>query len=171
MHSVPGRATAVASRPFPCMPTPMMPNRTRSLGAFMEKREGMVSGSSGMRFAASIALVAPAVVCKKDRREKFLRMVFSEPLWILCLLQGLHADFFEKDDVVVAVILQADIALVGTTAALRLKIELARWNRLTLGVVGDFFAIEFDDGMRAVEGNDHGVPVRPGLARFGERLG
>ncbi len=37
-----------------------------------------------------------------------------------------HGDFLEEDDVVVAVILQADVAEIGARAALRLEIEFAR---------------------------------------------
>jgi hypothetical protein len=57
------------------------------------------------------------------------------------LLQGLDADFFEKDDVVVAVILQADPTFVGAAAALRFEIKFAFGDRLALGVVGDLLAI------------------------------
>jgi hypothetical protein len=39
------------------------------------------------------------------------------------LLQGLDADFFEKDDVIVAVILKADPTFVGAAAALRFDIK------------------------------------------------
>src|SRR5437764_5215293 len=87
------------------------------------------------------------------------------------LLQRLDADFFEKDDVVVAVILQANPAFIRTAAALRLEIEFAFWNGLALGVVSNFDSVEFDDGVRAIEGDDHGVPFGAGLAGFGERLG
>ena len=68
-------------------------------------------------------------------------------------------------------ILQTEPAFVGTAAALRLKIKFALGNRLTLGVVGHFRAVELDDGVRAIEGNDHGVPFGTGLARFCERFG
>ncbi len=63
-------------------------------------------------------------------------------------------------------ILQTEPAFVGTAAALRLKIKLALGNGLTFGVVGHFRAVEFDDGVRAIESNDYGVPFWTGLARF-----
>src|SRR2546430_12507270 len=49
------------------------------------------------------------------------------------LLQRLNGDFFEHDDVVVAVILEAEPALVGTRAVLRLEIGFAIGNRRALG--------------------------------------
>ena len=60
----------------------------------------------------------------------------------LSLLQRLQRDFFEKDDVVVAVVLQADVAFVGAAAVLRLKIKFSRGNGLAFGVIGDFHVVE-----------------------------
>src|SRR5690242_8263475 len=87
------------------------------------------------------------------------------------LLQRLNGDLFEEDDVVVAVILEAEPAFVGARAALRLEIKFAFGYGLAFGVVGDFYAVENDDGVRPVERDFHGVPLGAGLARFGERLG
>ena len=87
------------------------------------------------------------------------------------LFQRLDADFLEKDDVVVAVILEADVALVGASAPLRFEIEFALGNRLALGVVGGFYIVQEDHGVRAVQCDDHGVPLGTGLARLGEGLG
>src|SRR5256885_10185714 len=86
-------------------------------------------------------------------------------------LQRLKSDFFEHDDVVVAVILEAEPAFVGTRAVLGLEIEFAFGHGLALGVIGDFDAVEEDDGVRAIERDFHGVPFGAGLAGFGERLG
>src|SRR5204863_8195789 len=87
------------------------------------------------------------------------------------LMQRLDADFLEKDDVVVAVILEADEALVGASAALRFEIEFALGNGLAFGVVRDGDIVKNNDGARAVERDDHGVPLRTGLTGLGERLG
>src|SRR6266404_1398598 len=87
------------------------------------------------------------------------------------LMQRLDADFLEKDDVVFAVILKADVALVGACAVLRLEIEFALGDGLAFGEVRDFYAIELNDGVRSVQRDDHGVPFRTGLAGFRERLG
>src|SRR5947208_2594353 len=87
------------------------------------------------------------------------------------LMQRLDADFLEKDDVVVAVILEADVTLVGPSAALRFEIEFAFGNGLPFRVVGDGDIVKNNDGARAVERNDHGVPLGTGLAGLGERLG
>src|SRR6266849_5155347 len=57
----------------------------------------------------------------------------------LHLLQRLQRYFLEEDDVVVAVILQAHVAFVGTAAALRLEVKLFLGNGLALGVGGDFY--------------------------------
>src|SRR5713226_4772911 len=86
-------------------------------------------------------------------------------------MKRLQRYFLEKNDVVVAVILQAHVAFVGTAAALGLEVKLFFGNGLALGVVGDFYVVEDDDGMRAVEGDEHGVPLGAGFAGAGERLG
>src|SRR2546430_16833567 len=83
------------------------------------------------------------------------------------LLQRLDADFLEKDDVVVAVILQANPAFVRTAAALRLEIEFAFGNGLALGVVSKFDSVEVEDSMRAIEGDDHGGPFGAWLCGVG----
>ena len=80
-------------------------------------------------------------------------------------------DFFEEDDVVVAVILQADVAFVGAAAVLRFEIEFAIGHGAAFGVVGDADAVDLDDGARAVERDDHRVPLGAGLAGRGQRLG
>src|SRR5207245_2326160 len=108
--------------------------------------------------------------CAPRRVEKVLRpegLSYSNEN----LVQRLDADFLEKDNVVVAVILQAHIALVGARAALRFEIIFVFGDGLALGVIGDGDIIENDDGARAVEGDDHGVPLGAGLAGFGQRLG
>src|SRR5947207_15882393 len=84
------------------------------------------------------------------------------------LMQRLDADFLEKDDVVVAVILEADVALVGASAPLRFEIEFALGNGLALGVVGDVYIVQEDHGVGAVQCDDHSVPFGAGLAVFGE---
>src|SRR5205807_10463870 len=86
------------------------------------------------------------------------------------LFQRLDADVLEKDDVVVAVVLEADVPLVGASAAMRFEIEFALGNGLAFGVVGDGDIVENNDGARAIERDDHGVPLGTGLAWFGERL-
>src|SRR5260370_25505139 len=96
----------------------------------------------------------------------------SEPkIWNSKLFQRLNADFLEKDDVVVAVILQADVALDRARAMLRLEIEFALRDGLAFGVVGDGDIVKDNDGARAIECDDHGVPLGTGLAGLGERLG
>src|SRR6266446_2209372 len=69
------------------------------------------------------------------------------------------------------VILQADVALVGANAMLRLEIEFALGDGLAFGVVGDGDIVEHNGGVRTVKRDDHGIPLGPGLAGFGERLG
>src|SRR2546425_6782907 len=78
------------------------------------------------------------------------------------LFQRLDADFFEKDDVIVAVILQTDVALVGARAALWFELEFALGDGLAFGVVGDGDVIQNDDRARAIQGDDHGVPLGTG---------
>src|SRR5712692_1858717 len=86
-------------------------------------------------------------------------------------MKRLQRYFLEENDVVVAVILQAHVAFVGAAATLGLEVKLFLGNWLAFGVVGDFHIVEYYDGMRAVESDEHGVPLRAGLARTGERLG
>src|SRR5207245_4014551 len=76
-----------------------------------------------------------------------------------------------KDDVVVAVILQADVTLVGARATLGLEIEFFRRNGLAFCVIGDSGAVEDDDRARAIERDEHGVPFGAGLAGPRQRLG
>src|SRR5882762_1561964 len=87
------------------------------------------------------------------------------------LLQRLDTDLFEKHNIVVAVILQADVALVGANAMLRLEIEFALGDGLAFGVVGDVDTVEHNGGARTVERDEHGIPLGPGLAGFVGRLG
>src|SRR6266849_2441364 len=96
----------------------------------------------------------------------------SEPkIWNSKLFQRLNADFLEKDDVVIAVILEADVALERARAMLRLEIEFALGDGLAFGVVSDGDVVKHHDGARSIEGDEHGVPLGAGLAGFGERLG
>src|SRR5579862_1877925 len=79
---------------------------------------------------------------------------------------GERADsyFFEEDNVVVAVILQADVAFVGAAAVLRFEIEFALGYGAAFGVVGDADAVDLDDRARAIERDHHRVPLGAGLA-------
>src|ERR1019366_7855561 len=79
--------------------------------------------------------------------------------------QRLHGDFLEDDDVcvlvlifalvliIVAVVLKADPAEVRAPTTRALEPELPVGHRVAFCVVGDFNAIEHDDGARAVEGD------------------
>src|SRR4029077_13559056 len=87
------------------------------------------------------------------------------------LLQWLNRNFLEKYDVVVAVILQSKPSFVGTRPALRFEIELLVGHGLSLGIVRDFYAIQFDDGVRAIERDDHSVPLGAGLTGKGQGFG
>src|SRR5713101_6801376 len=95
----------------------------------------------------------------------------SEPkIWNSKLFQRLNADFLEKDDVVVAVILQADVALERARAMLRLEIEFALRDGLAFGVVGDGDIVKHHNGARSIEGDEHGVPLGAGLAGLGQGI-
>src|SRR5271155_3639263 len=195
---------ASVSRPEPCMPMPIMPKRTRSLGT--ADCAAVVYGCESSRIvlsafvllAASRLPAATAPVCRNSRREKsFLFFMWFPSLRSATkfphsrpepkvrrlqetllrfrrryvLVQRCYRNFLEKDDVVIAVILQPDETKIGARAALRLEIEFARRDRVAVCVVGDLHAVEHHDGTWAVEGDIHDVPLRAGLPGFGERLG
>ena len=90
-----------------------VPKRTRSLGAVC-LRQG--AASRRIVFAAHEAGTG---------LEKFGRTGVS-------FFYGLNGNFLEEDDVIVAVILQADIAEVRTQAALRFESELLGRDRRAL---------------------------------------
>src|SRR5215469_9931201 len=87
------------------------------------------------------------------------------------LSQWLQRDFFEEDNVLIAVILQTDEAFRRPQAPFRLVGGFLRRYFLTLAIVGDLYIIHHDNGARAVQGNEHGVPFWPGLAWTSESLG
>src|SRR5260221_5783199 len=60
--------------PLPCMPIPIIPKRTRSLGAAVCGIAQTGVGSSWMAFPAMVAPAAPAVRPMKLRRE-YLRVM------------------------------------------------------------------------------------------------
>src|SRR5260370_39197230 len=68
---------AFARRPEPCMPTPMMPKRTRSLGGTALEGSGIFSGSRIIVRAATYAPVAPALRWRNSRRGKNFFFFFS----------------------------------------------------------------------------------------------
>src|SRR6185312_5488454 len=87
----------------------------------------------------------------------------SPPRYLLP--KRLDRDFFEKYDVVVAVILQPEPAGQRARTALRLETELLRRYRLAFRVVGHFHAVHKHNRPRAVERDVHRVPFGPGLTR------
>src|SRR6516225_376191 len=76
-HSTPGSCTAFVSRPEPCIPMPMMPKRTRSLGEVGCKGRGMCSGSRKILGEAASAPVAPALRRRNLRRDRSFLMSSS----------------------------------------------------------------------------------------------
>src|SRR6266702_4538666 len=154
------------------MPTPMIPKRTRSLAGRGEASSG--EGSS-RTFPPAKAPAAPALAWRNRRREE--RKVMGALLargpggarWLL--LQGPDRDFLEEDDVVHAVVLEPEVPLAGTWAALGLEVELTRRHRLAFRVVGHLHPVDQDHRSRSVEGDLHRVPLRAGLAGTGEGRG
>src|SRR5579863_1179359 len=177
-HSTPGIVMAIVSRPEPCMPTPIMPKRTRSLGATARRSMGCASRKTVFE-AIRPPAAAAAPPCKNARREKmrFMPMPPNELTAKLLFrmqlfLEGLDGDFFEENDVVVAVVLQPNPAEIWPRTALRLEVKFARRHRIAVFVVGHLHAIENDDRARAVEGNVHRVPLGPRFpGMFHQRLG
>ena len=114
----PGNVMAVVSSGEPCMPMPMMPRRTRSL-AGTGRGEAKLSVS---RKTVLAPINAPLLVGRRFPREKNHCFMASSSgcedqsellLRSAYFGSGLHRDFLEKHDVVVAVILQPDVAVVA----------------------------------------------------------
>src|SRR5213595_3927073 len=84
--------------------------------------------------------------------------------------QHLHCDFLEIHDVFVTVVLQPDVALVRTSAALWLKAEFAFGDRIAFGVLRYFGPVQDHDRAWPVQGDLHRVPLRSRLSGAGERL-
>ena len=124
---------------------------------------------------------AAALIPMNSRREKrFLIICTKPPDRINCksehskielptrsFLQHLDCDFLEEHDVVVAMILQADVAFLRTRPALRFKVEFSGGDRITLGELGHFHAVytTFVCGpSRVISMVFHSGPGLPGLA-------
>src|ERR1035441_10801002 len=110
---------AFASSPDPCIPTPMMPKRTRSLAGTGCARSPGTCASSTIALSASRLPATTPPVRIKSRREGRLFMWNS-----FSLLERLDGNFLKEHDVVVAVILQPEIAESRTRPTLRLAREL-----------------------------------------------
>src|ERR1017187_997810 len=84
------------------------------------------------------------------------------------LRQRSDGDFLKENDVVVAMIPEADVAFQRTRTSLRLEAELPGRHGLAFRVIGYFDAVQVDDGVRSVQRDLHGVPLGtgfPGRAR------
>jgi len=156
------------------MPIPIMPKRSRSLGATDWGRADNGSGSRKMVFAAKDAPAAAAPISRNSRREKLgdmrtSRKIEDRRLGALAPLffQHLERDFLEIYSV--SVVLQADVAFVRARSALWLEIEVPRWNRVAFFIFRDLHAIQNDDRSRTIQCDLHCVPLRTGLAGFRER--
>jgi hypothetical protein len=93
------------------MPMPIMPNWIRSLAGTGRGEASSCSGLNQLVFAANDAPAAAAPISRNLRRENLL--IISAPRFLyveLLFLQFPDRDFLEKNNVVVAVILQADVA-------------------------------------------------------------
>src|SRR4051794_2253761 len=190
---MPGRVMEVASKPDPCIPIPIIPKRTRSLGATVCGIANRGSGSRMMVLAASVAPAAAALNPRKLRLENAIASL----LMFLCVtsvsvlklfkppraqrytkeklfLQHFDCHFFEEHNVVVTMILQTEVSVIRTRAALRFEAEFAFGNWLALGVVCYLHAVERNRCVRPVESDFHCVPVGARLSgtrqRFGQRI-
>src|SRR5579864_7240729 len=148
---------------------PIIPKRRRSLAGSGRAAAHSRSGSRSTVLVARDAPATPALIPRNLRRE--MSVFFISPPWgVALLVQLLDRDFLEEHDVFVAVILQADVAFQGSRAAMGFKIELSLRYRIAFGKVGDFDAVQHDHCVWAVQGDLHGVPLRPWFPRFGQGL-
>src|SRR5215467_12008405 len=76
-HSTPGRVIAPRSKPEPCIPMPIIPKRTRSLGATALVCAAAF-GSSRMCLVATSAPAAVAPLCKNALRETLMSSLLYE---------------------------------------------------------------------------------------------
>src|SRR4051812_10371893 len=101
------------------MPTPTMPKRMRSLGATSCGPND--AASSGIAAPIKADPATPALLRRNSRREKLLAT--SPPAGRNLLLKSLQGDFFKEHDVVVAVVLQTEVAFIRPRPALGLVTE------------------------------------------------
>lgn len=80
------------------------------------------------------------------------------------LRQRSDGDFLKENDVVVAMIPEADVAFQRTRTSLRLEAELPGGHGLAFRVIGYFDAVQVDDGVRSVQRDLHGVPLGTGFS-------
>src|SRR6202022_4044496 len=95
----------------------------------------------------------------------------TPPKYFVLLLQDPDRDFLEKHNVVIAVVLQADVTLLRARSALRFKFEFLGRHRSSLSEISDSHAVQHHNRVRPIESDFHGVPLRPGFARTSQRLG
>src|SRR5579872_5560152 len=81
-----------------------------------------------------------------------------------------NRDFFEINDIVVAVILDAKKPDVRPPASLGFEIELSFRHRFPFTVIRHRYPIHLYDSPWTVERYIHGIPLGPGLSRFCQRL-
>src|SRR5580704_15925931 len=136
------------------------------LGPPVNQRRGRVPGRTPPPWSGcgACASATPAI-SNPSQRSKTKFEAFT------LFRQRPDRDFLEKHDVVVAVILQADIAFEWTRPSLRLKAERLGTHGLTFGVIRYFDAIQKDDGMRTVQRDLHRVPLGAGFAGPGQSFG
>src|SRR5579871_2560253 len=113
------------------MPIPMMANRS-----FFP--DAAVSCAAPSRGSNRIAPAAAEPARKNCLREEFEFMTWNPPN---LLFQRLDGHFLEIHDVVVAVILQSDVAENRTASALRFVIQFLRRHRIAFLIIGDLDAI------------------------------
>src|ERR1035438_5993174 len=166
---MPGSEMAFASRPEPCMPTPMMPKRTRSLAGTGCARSSGTCASSTIALSASRLPATTPPVRINSRREGrlFIWNSFS-------LLERLDGNFLEEYDVVVAVILQPEIAQSRTRATLRLEAELPLRHGIAFLIVRHLDSVQHHDRAWTIQRDLHRVQLRPRFPclrqRFSQRV-
>src|SRR5580704_16711409 len=161
------------------MPIPIMPKRTWSLAATVCGKAQSGSGSRKIVFSPKDAPATAALSPMNSRREKPFLFIkppptsrrFNRRTRTELFLQHLERNFFEKYDVILTVILEADVAFLRTRPTFRLKREFLGWHRIALGELRHFHPVQHDGRVRAIQRDFHGVPLRPGFTRMGQRLG
>jgi len=91
----------------------------------------------------------------------------------ICTLfcQLFDCNFFEEHNVMLTVVLKAEVTFYGSQTAKWFVVKFSRRHSVTFVEISDLCAVEKYDGVRTIQGDFHRVPFRPGFAGPGQSFG